>query len=73
MSEKATKKELRHRLIYVAGCDNVTKVVLDLDDAEYLVAQKIAEAVTNASVSGCMPVMETYSEGEKPRLWPKGV
>ena len=59
------------RLIYVSGCDDSTAVVLDLNDAEYLVAQRIAEAITQASTYGCMPNMETASEGEEHYGWPE--
>lgn len=57
------------RLIYVSGCDDSTAVVLDLTDAEYAVAQRIAAAITEASKDMCMPDMQTASEGESHRGW----
>jgi hypothetical protein len=56
------------RLIYVTGCDDSTSVVLDLDDAEYALAQRIAKQVTEAG-GGCMPVMDTASDGEEHWGW----
>ena len=43
-------------LVYVSGCDDVTAVVMDLSDAEYTLAQRIAQEVT-ASGGGCSPMM----------------
>ncbi len=56
------------RLIYVAGCDDATAVVLDLTDEEYAVAQRIAAAVTAAG-GGCRPEIETASDGEDHYGW----
>lgn len=60
---------MTNRLIYVSGCDDSTAVVLDLTDAEYAVAQRIAAAVTAAG-GGCMPTAETATDGEPHYGWP---
>lgn len=42
-------------LIKASGCDDSTSVIVDLTDAEFAVAERIAKAVTQASFFGCMP------------------
>ena len=59
---------MTRRLIYVSGCDDSTSVVLDLDDDEYALVQRIASLVSEAG-GGCMPTMDTASEGESHWGW----
>lgn len=56
------------RLIYVSGCDDATAVEMDLTDDEFAVVQRVAAAVT-AKGGGCMPTIETDSEGGSHYGW----
>lgn len=62
---------MTNRLIYVSGCDDYTSVVLDLTDDEYAVVERITAATREASTYGCMPIIETATEGEPHYGWPK--
>ena len=61
------------RLIYVPGCDDSTKVVMDLTDDEFATIAKVAEAVTAAG-GGCAPQMFLATDGEPSdfdHMWPE--
>lgn len=62
---------MTNRLIYTSGCDDSTSVVLDLTDTEFALVQRIAAATVKASTNGCMPTIETATEGEPHYGWPK--
>lgn len=49
--------------VVVRGCDDFTKVVVDVEEFELDVLKRIAEKVTATSTSGCMPRMFVY-DGE---------
>jgi hypothetical protein len=55
--------------IYVPGCDDSTKVLMDLTEEEAAVVRKVAVAVT-ALGGGCAPSMAIASEAEGHNAWP---
>jgi hypothetical protein len=50
----------RKYTIIVKGCDDNTKVTMELTDIEYALIYKVAEAITDASTYCCKPTMEVY-------------
>lgn len=43
--------------IRLSGCDDTTNIVLNLEDDQIAVFQKIAERINERSYSGCMPTI----------------
>lgn len=52
--------------IRASGCDDSTHVDLDLTDDEAAAVRKVAEAITEASQFGCMPVLSIKPAAEEP-------
>lgn len=52
------------RIIVVEGCDDTTEVLIDLTDDEYAVVLKLTAAVNAAKQRGCMPEIQTATEGD---------
>lgn len=44
-------------VILVEGCDDYTKILMDLSDSEADLIRRVAEAITAASTYDCMPTM----------------
>lgn len=50
-------------VITLSGCDDITRVPMELDDAELAVVNLLAERATKAG-GGCMPTMHVTPWGD---------
>lgn len=51
--------------IWLNGCDDSTRIVMELTDAEVALLQQVAEKSQDASTSGCQPRMELVEGAAK--------
>ncbi len=59
---------VRTYVVRVAGCDDSTRILIDLTDAEAAAAGRIAEAVNAASESSCQPRMRVVLRDDATEL-----
>ena len=57
-------------LVKVLGCDDSTAFIIQADDTEFSVMEKITDRVTEASANSCQPTMfiREATEADKRRL-----
>ena len=58
-------EEKRRYIITLHGCDDSTKIEMDITDAEHEFLQRMSDHVLDASKYGCMPTMSVVPVATK--------